>query len=87
MGLIQGAPFTHRYSFSCSSCVIPPSTAAAIRSNSASVIDSGGIVKDVNLACVPEAVLGDYVLVHVGTAIGLIDAAEAARCLEQIRQL
>jgi len=50
-------------------------------------VDFGGILKDVNLACVPEAALGDYVLVHVGTAIGLIDAAEAASCLEHIRQL
>ena len=33
--------------------------------------------KEVNLALVPEAKIGDYVLVHVGAAIGIIDEEEA----------
>ncbi len=40
-------------------------------------VDFGGIVKEVNLAFVPEAAVGDYVLVHVGFAITVIDEAEA----------
>ena len=39
----------------------------------------GGIVKRVNVSFVPEATVGDYVLVHVGVALQRIDAAEAAR--------
>ena len=39
----------------------------------------GGVAKRVNLAYVPEAVVGDFVLVHVGFAIGVVDAAEAER--------
>ena len=36
-------------------------------------VDFEGIKKEVNLALVPEAKIGDYVLVHVGAAIGIID--------------
>lgn len=45
-------------------------------------VDFGGIVKDVSLACVPEARVGQYVLVHVGLAITAIDEAEARRVFE-----
>lgn len=45
------------------------------------VVDLGGVKKPVSLALVPEAVVGDYVIVHVGFAIGLIDPEEAARTL------
>ena len=42
-------------------------------------VSFGGIVKEINLAFVPEAGAGDYVLVHVGVAIQKIDEAEARR--------
>ena len=44
-------------------------------------VDFGGIVKEVNLALVPEANVGDYVVVHVGYALTKIDAEEARRTL------
>ena len=47
----------------------------------------GGIVREINLAWVPEASVGDYVLVHVGVAIGRIDEAEARRTLEALESL
>ena len=47
----------------------------------------GGVVKDVNLAFVPEAQQGDYVLVHVGFAITRIDEAEAARVFAYIKEI
>ncbi len=45
------------------------------------LVDLGGVKKPVSLALVPEAVVGDYVIVHVGFAIGLIDPEEAERTL------
>ena len=45
------------------------------------LVDLGGVKKSVSLALVPEAAVGDYVIVHVGFAIGLIDPEEAARTL------
>jgi hydrogenase expression/formation protein HypC len=47
----------------------------------------GGITKDVSLACVPEAKIGQYVLVHVGMAITVIDEAEAARVFDYLDQM
>lgn len=50
-------------------------------------VDFGGIVKDVNLACVPEAGVGDYVIVHVGMAISRLDENEASRVFDYLRQM
>ena len=50
-------------------------------------VDFGGLVKEINLAYVPEAALGDYVLVHVGFAISVIDEAEAARIFDYLREI
>ncbi len=46
-----------------------------------------GIIKEVNLALVPEAKVGDYLLVHVGAAIGIIDEAEAKRTMEVLKEM
>ena len=45
------------------------------------LVDLGGVRKPVSVAMVPQAGVGDYVIVHVGFAIGLVDAAEAERTL------
>ncbi|MDP6505452.1 MAG: HypC/HybG/HupF family hydrogenase formation chaperone, partial [Planctomycetota bacterium] len=45
-------------------------------------VSFGGIVKEVNLAYVPEAEVGDYVLVHVGFAISVVAESEANRVFE-----
>jgi hydrogenase expression/formation protein HypC len=50
-------------------------------------VSFGGIVKQVHLACVPEAKIGDYVLVHVGVAISIIDQLEAGRVFEYLREI
>lgn len=44
----------------------------------------GGVMKEVNLAFVPEAGVGDYVLVHAGVALGRVDAVEAERLLASL---
>lgn len=50
-------------------------------------VDFGGIVKEINLAYTPEAEIGDYVLVHVGFAITVIDEAEATRVFDHLREI
>lgn len=50
-------------------------------------VDFGGIQKEVNLAFVPEARVGDYVMVHVGIAISVVDEAEAHRVFEYLQQI
>ena len=50
-------------------------------------VNFGGIVKEVNLAYVPEAVPGDYVIVHVGFAISTVSEEEANQVFEYLRQM
>ncbi len=50
-------------------------------------VSFGGIVKEVNLACVPEAQVGDFVIVHVGVAISRLDEAEAQRVFDYLREM
>ena len=50
-------------------------------------VDFGGVTREGNLACVPEAALGDYVLVHVGIALSVIDPAEAERVFGYLREI
>ncbi|MCW5519848.1 HypC/HybG/HupF family hydrogenase formation chaperone [Aureitalea sp. L0-47] len=46
-----------------------------------------GVMKEVSLALVPEAKLDDYVLVHVGAAISIVDEEEAKKTFELLKQL
>jgi len=50
-------------------------------------VSFGGIIKEVSLACAPEARPGDYVLVHVGVAIGVVDPEEAAETFRYLRAM
>ena len=50
-------------------------------------VNFGGIIKQINLAYVPEAKIGDYVLVHVGFAISTVDEEEAQQVFEYLRQM
>lgn len=50
-------------------------------------VSFGGIKRDVCLALTPEAAVGDYVLVHVGFAIGVIDEAEAQRIFQMLDEM
>jgi hydrogenase expression/formation protein HypC len=50
-------------------------------------VEFGGIVRQVALGFVPEAEVGDYVMVHVGFAISRVDAEEAKRTYELLEEL
>jgi hydrogenase expression/formation protein HypC len=50
-------------------------------------VSFGGVVKQVHLACVPEAQVGNYVIVHVGVAISVIDEAEAGRVFRYLSEM
>ncbi len=50
-------------------------------------VSFGGIVKEVSLAYVPEAKVGDYAIVHVGFAISLVDEEEAVRTLQYLKEM
>jgi len=50
-------------------------------------VSFGGIVRQVSLAYVPEAQVGDYAIVHVGIAISLLDEDEALRTFEYLKHI
>ena len=50
-------------------------------------VSFGGIVKEISLAYVPEANVGEYVIVHVGFAISVVDEAEALLTFEYLKKM
>jgi hydrogenase expression/formation protein HypC len=50
-------------------------------------VSFGGIVKDINLAYVPEAGVDDYVIVHAGFAISRLDEKEAEEVFGYLREI
>jgi hydrogenase expression/formation protein HypC len=50
-------------------------------------VNFGGVLKEISLAYVPEAEIGDYVIVHVGFAISRVDKEEAEKVFEYLREM
>lgn len=50
-------------------------------------VSFGGVVKEISLAGVPEAKLGDYVIVHAGFALARLDEQEAQQVFATLRQM
>ncbi len=50
-------------------------------------VDFGGITRDACMSYLPDAVVGDYVLVHVGFAISKLDEEEAARTYQYLSEM
>ncbi|MBB4843757.1 hydrogenase expression/formation protein HypC [Paucibacter oligotrophus] len=62
-------------------CLAIPALLLELRAGDQALVDLGGIRKPISVALLPDAQVGDYVIVHVGHAIGRIDAEEAQRTL------
>ena len=50
-------------------------------------VSFGGVIKEVNLAYLPDVKAGDYVIVHAGFALSQVDEAEAVRMFEELSRL
>lgn len=50
-------------------------------------VSFGGIQRDVNLMMIPDAKIGDYVLVHVGVAISIVDEEEAKLTFKYLKEM
>jgi hydrogenase expression/formation protein HypC len=51
------------------------------------IADIEGVKRDISLQLTPEAKVGDYVLLHTGYAIGIIDADEAEETMKLLREM
>ena len=73
-------------------CLAIPGKLISIQESSDEIFKTGkvsfdGVIKEVNLALVPEAKINDYVMVHVGAAISTIDEEEAKKTFEALKQM
>lgn len=68
-------------------CLAIPAEVAEVREGDMAVVDLNGVRKEISIALVPEARPGDYVIVHVGYALSLIDPEEATRTLALFEEL
>ena len=50
-------------------------------------ISFGGVIKEVNLAYVPNVEVGDYVIVHVGFALSILDEEAAQKSLAEFKEM
>ena len=70
-----------------SRCLALPARIVALKSAALAVVELGGVRKEISVELTPEAQVGDYVIVHVGHAIGMVDAEEAERTLALFAEL
>jgi hydrogenase expression/formation protein HypC len=68
-------------------CLALPARVIEKRADDQALVDLGGVRKEISLGLVPEAQVGDYVIVHVGFAIGMIDPEEARITLALMSEL
>lgn len=47
----------------------------------------GGVKREVNLILVPDVKVGDYVIIHAGSAISVLDSVEAKKSLDLLREI
>ncbi len=67
-------------------CLAVPALIKSIKGQQA-VADIEGVTREISLQLTPEAKVGDYVLLHTGYAISIIDADEAAETLKLLKEM
>ena len=73
-------------------CLAVPGKIVSIQASADPLFKSGkvsfdGVIREINLAAVPEAKVGEYVLVHVGMALNVVDEEEALKTLEYFKEI
>ena len=66
--------------------IIRSITGADLTSKTAQ-IEFDGVVREISLACLPEAKVGDYVIAHAGVALQVLDESEATRIISELKDL
>jgi len=68
-------------------CLAIPARIEGLTTLGNAVVNLGGVRKEISLALVDDAVVGDYVIVHVGYALQKLDQEEAERTLEMFAEM
>ncbi|WP_165045420.1 MULTISPECIES: HypC/HybG/HupF family hydrogenase formation chaperone [unclassified Adlercreutzia] len=67
-------------------CLAIPAHVVELKADNLATVDIMGVTRDISLDLTPQATTGDYVLVHAGFAIEVVDETFALDTLELIRQ-
>lgn len=68
-------------------CLAIPAEVTKLLSDDMAVVSIDGVSKEISAALIENLAVGDYVIIHVGYALTKIDAQEAQRTLELLRQI
>lgn len=68
-------------------CLAIPAEVIEIQENDLAVVEAGGAKKLISLSLVDDVRVGDYVLVHAGFAIEIVDEQEAKKTMELFEEL
>jgi len=62
-------------------CLAVPARVVEVHADGGGVVELGGVRQDIRLDLVPDAAVGEFVVVHVGFALARLDVAETERTL------
>lgn len=62
-------------------CLAVPARIETLLNDQVAIVQLGGVRKEVSLTLIDDVAVGDYVIVHVGFALGKLDADEAEKTL------
>jgi hydrogenase expression/formation protein HypC len=68
-------------------CLAIPVRVVEVRPDQKAVVDLAGVRKEISTALIEDVQIDEYVILHVGYAIGKVDAEEAQRTLEMFNEL
>ena len=68
-------------------CLALPVKVIALVANDRAIVDLGGVTKEISLALLDAVGVGDYVILHVGYALAVLDPDEAAKTLALFAEL
>jgi len=67
-------------------CLAVPAKIIQLLKEEMGIVELEGLQKEISLALVPEAQIGDYVIVHVGFALSRMDQQDAEKTLQTLEQ-
>lgn len=68
-------------------CLAIPALIEELTTPGNAIVNLGGVRKEISLALISDAAVGDYVIVHVGYALQKLDPEEAQRTLEMFAEM
>jgi hydrogenase expression/formation protein HypC len=68
-------------------CLAVPARITEIRDGLLGLVELGGVVREVSFALLPDAAVGDYVLLHAGYALQKVDTADAEETLRLLAEM